>query len=435
MAALGLAATLLALTVSGWLVWRPATRATLDVLPSGVAGALAGALTLAAAATAVALAAFLVHEHRHASNADRMVFGRALQRTRERRPEQRSRLAGVVEAAMDAIITVDETQSVVFYNRAAESMFGVPAEQAIGSAIDRFLPARFRAAHRQHIVHFGETGSTTRRMGRHTVLYGLHADGREFPIEASISQIEVEGHRLYTVIVRDVSERVRHEQEIERHRRELAELARAANDALEAERRRVARELHDELGQMLTAIRMDVAAIKASDPAALEQRCAEVEALLDRTIAGVRRLSADLRPLVLDDLGLAAAIEWLAASFAQRTGIEVKAVTEGVDNVPEPQASAAFRIVQESLTNVGRHAQARHVHIRVARDGAALRLEVCDDGRGLAQADLHKPEALGLRGMRERARLLGGDANATRANGGTVVSATIPLIAQGGARP
>ncbi|GMV27051.1 MAG: hypothetical protein AMXMBFR58_30820 [Phycisphaerae bacterium] len=116
-------------------------------------------------------------------------------------------LATIVDSAMDAIITVDETQHVVMFNASAERIFGVPVEMAVGSHLDRFIPERFRVAHRHHVQSFGQTGVTTRAMGRLGTLYGLRSDGKEFPIEASISQATAGGRRLYTVILRDVSER------------------------------------------------------------------------------------------------------------------------------------------------------------------------------------------------------------------------------------
>jgi two-component system, cell cycle sensor histidine kinase and response regulator CckA len=133
--------------------------------------------------------------------------------------ETERRLAGVIASAMDAIITVDEDQRIVVFNAAAERTFGTPAAQALGERLDRFLPERFRAAHRDHVTVFGRTNVTRRTMGHLQSLFGLRASGEEFPIEASISQVEVGGKKLFTVILRDITEKRRAEAQLLRAQR------------------------------------------------------------------------------------------------------------------------------------------------------------------------------------------------------------------------
>lgn len=142
--------------------------------------------------------------------------------------QSRQQMAGILGSAMDAIISVDATRKVVLFNRAAETMFQCPASEAIGDTLDRFIPERFRGAHDGHIRRFGETGETTRKMGKLGTVYGLRADGKEFPIEASISQMESAGQKLYTVIVRDITRRVREEETLKRQ----AELLHLSHDAI-----------------------------------------------------------------------------------------------------------------------------------------------------------------------------------------------------------
>src|SRR6185436_13659910 len=127
-------------------------------------------------------------------------------------------------SAMDAIITVDRDQRIVLFNRAAEAMFGCARELALGDRLDRFIPARFRDAHRSHVDRFGNTGDTRRRMGENMVLWALRADGSEFPIEASISHAG-ETERLFTVILRDVTQRKAHEDALRQQQAELRELS------------------------------------------------------------------------------------------------------------------------------------------------------------------------------------------------------------------
>lgn len=154
----------------------------------------------------------------------------------------RQRLAGIVDSAMDAIISIDEKQNIILFNQAAEKVFRCTAKDAIGTSLGPFIPERYRTIHRQHVRRFGETGLTSRAMGGPAmVLSGVRADGEEFPIDASISQVQVEGHRIFTVILRDITERRKAEEEIHRFQAELeqrvqqrtAELA-AANQELEA---------------------------------------------------------------------------------------------------------------------------------------------------------------------------------------------------------
>src|SRR6185295_3126705 len=123
-----------------------------------------------------------------------------------------ARLSSIIDSAMDAIITVDEEQRILVFNRAAERMFRCPAEEALGKSLDRFIPQRFRSAHSSHIESFGKTGVTTRAIALTRSVHGLRADGEEFPVEASISQVEAGGRKLYTVVMRDITERQRAEE-------------------------------------------------------------------------------------------------------------------------------------------------------------------------------------------------------------------------------
>jgi PAS domain S-box-containing protein len=338
-----------------------------------------------------------------------------------------SRLAALLDSAMDAIISIDEGGHIVMYNRAAEATFGWPAPQVLGQSLSMLLPARFRSGHAAHVQHFAATGVTHRRKGEGTVLYGLRADGTEFPMDASISQIDTAQGKVFSVIVRDVTERVK-------ARQDLARFATEASAIREQEKSRVARELHDELAQSLTALKMDATWLRdhlARDPAAAATKVAAMLAMLDDCVAATRRIAADLRPLVLDDLGLVPAIEWLAQSFNQRHGVPCTLDLDDALELREPHATAAFRIVQESLANVAKHAQARHAWVRVAREGGQVVLEVRDDGCGFDTQAARKPDSLGLMGLRERAQLLEGTVRIESQPGqGTRVQARIPVPAE-----
>jgi hypothetical protein len=474
--------------------------------------------------------------------------------------ESEERLNGIIASAMDAIITIDAEQNVVLFNSAAERIFRCAAAEAIGSPLDRFIPERLRAAHRRHVEHFGATGETTRMMGARLALAGLRGDGEEFPIDASISQVAVAGRKLYTVILRDITERERAEAEVHKERdtaqryldvagvilvaldsngkvtlinrkgcevlgyreeeivgqswcdrflpeylrrdtwnvfeqivagetqlaefhenpvltrsgaermiawhnrvvtdengrivgtlssgqditerkqaeaalersyRELRELSAAMNEVREAERTRIARELHDELAQWLTALKMDVAWLASRLPGEHRQlldRTERMKGLVDTTVGAVRRIAAALRPVMLDDLGLVAATENLLHDFSQRTGIIVSHEVGGwADELGEPLATSLYRILQEAVTNVARHAAATEVQVALRREDDDLILRVRDNGRGFDAEVAARRKSYGVLGMRERAHTLGGRARIERLEtGGTLVEIVIP---------
>jgi len=342
-----------------------------------------------------------------------------------------ARLRGILDSAMDAIITVDDRQKIVLFNAAAEKMFSCPQDQAIGRTLGEFIPDRFRQAHSTHVAQFGATGVTSRRMGGSRVVTGLRRSGEEFPIDASISQLSEGDAKFYTVILRDVSERVRAHDALARSKDELRELASASSSAREQEQSRIARELHDELAQAMSALKMDIKIIRGASTqadATLAKRLDRMETQIDATIAAMRRIAADLRPLALDDLGLIPAIESLVHDFERRTGLHCElALADPELELPATHATAVFRIVQESLTNVVKHAKAHAVEVVVGAEPDAITVTVRDDGVGFATSDPRKPQSYGLLGVRERAYLLGGETRIVSAPGaGTEIEVRLP---------
>jgi PAS domain S-box-containing protein len=343
-----------------------------------------------------------------------------------------ARLRGILDSAMDAIITVDESQHIVIFNSAAEAMFGCAKDEAVGAPLAWFIPERFRAVHGNHVRTFGQTGTASRRMGALRIVTGLRRNGEEFPIDASISQIEEGGAKLYTVILRDVTARVQAEEALLRSREELQQLGVIAHQAREQEKSRIARELHDELAQGLTALQMDVAWCKEKLPAGqdgMARKLQRMEALLDTTVSATRRIAADLRPLMLDDLGLVPAVEWLVENFTQRTGVPCELAVSTSDlNLHKLHAAAVFRIIQESLANIAKHARASRAEVAIEEGDGEVMISVRDDGRGFSIDDPRKPDSFGLVGLRERAYLLGGEATIISAPGqGTNVEVRLPL--------
>ncbi|HEY2819051.1 MAG TPA: PAS domain S-box protein [Casimicrobiaceae bacterium] len=350
-----------------------------------------------------------------------------------------ARLRGIVDSAMDAIITVDETQHVVMFNAAAEAMFGFPQDEAIGAPLTSFLPERFRVTHDAHVIRFGATGTSARRMGALRVVSGLRRNGAEFPIDASISQHTDGAHKFFTVILRDVTQRVEAERALVRSKEELQALALSAHQAREQEQNRIARELHDELGQSLTALRMMVVWIRErtdDGDAELSAKLARMGQLLNETVVAMRRISSELRPLILDDLGLVPAIEALVEQFTERTGIACElAVGDPALELEDAQKTAVFRIVQESLTNIVKHARATRAEVTIEQANGEITINVSDNGAGFVVNAPRGQQSRGLLGMRERAYLLRGEMTINSGLGnGTTLEVRLPTMGGRGAR-
>jgi signal transduction histidine kinase len=232
-------------------------------------------------------------------------------------------------------------------------------------------------------------------------------------------------------IQRDITEGYEASRRVSASQQELRALAARLQRAREEERTAISREIHDELGQALTGIKLDISWMKRRlpDDNDLVAQCQSMIERIDGTLSTVRRIATELRPSVLDQLGLEAALEWQGQEFSVRTGILVDLdVAIGGVSIPEHMASSAFRIAQESLTNVARHARASRVTIRLAVAKQSLTLEITDDGIGIAAQRLDGTTSLGLVGMRERALAAGGELCISgRPTLGTTVLLTIPL--------
>jgi len=212
---------------------------------------------------------------------------------------------------------------------------------------------------------------------------------------------------------------------------QLRALAARLQTVREEERTTVAREIHDELGQALTAIKIDLTAVLRelpTDEGPIVQRSQSTLILLDEAIESVRKIATELRPGILDDLGLVAAVEWAAEEFQARTGTKCEVSLPDADIAMDPECTTAlFRIFQETLTNVARHAKATKVSARLSKESGNVFLEVQDNGRGIDEKHLSAARSLGIMGMRERALLLGGDFTVRGAPGkGTTVEVRIP---------
>ncbi|MET0267705.1 MAG: PAS domain-containing sensor histidine kinase [Duganella sp.] len=340
---------------------------------------------------------------------------------------------GIIQHASDAIIITNDQQTILQANPAAAAMFGVALSAMQGAPLSQFIPREQR--HPQpgsaSADYFGDTGIRLRMKGRRASDYavtGLRADGQYFPLEGSISSLEQSGRPLYTIILRDVTERTQVQEQLKQSYSQLRELSAALQTIREEERKHIARELHDDLGQLLATLRVDLALlqrrIRDDDNTAL---LGGMDALLMAAITSLRRIASNLRPRALDEGGLYFALENLRQEFVKRYGIVCQLhAREDELILDEAYSTAIYRIVQEALTNIARHADAQHVKLSLQRSSTALSIAIEDNGRGIAEQDMDKASSFGLIGMRERVWALQGDISII-GNGGTRIVIRLPL--------
>lgn len=337
-----------------------------------------------------------------------------------------ARWSAVLDSTTDGILSVNEQHQIVVYNRAAERIFGWRPDEALGQPLRVLLPACLCDTHREFLATIDETPESRTPSRKDFVILGLRNSGEEFPMEVSVSRIDTSKGRLHTVMVRDASERMRMEAEV-------ARFARQAVDAREQEKARMARELHDELAQMLSLLKLQARSLagRLGTDAQAQAKIAEIVSALDEGIAATRRIAADLRPMILDDLGLPAALRWLGENFTRRTGVACEVQAGDIGDVEEPYATAVFRIVQEALQNVAKHADASRASVRLWRDQGGLAVSIQDDGQGFDSTGVRQHDGLGMVGMRERAHLLNGTLHVETVPGqGTLVRAILPSASE-----
>jgi PAS domain S-box-containing protein len=262
-------------------------------------------------------------------------------------------------------------------------------------------------------------------------------DGSTFPVEVIARYVKLDRDYLIAA-VRDISERKQAEEALRNSQAQLRALSARLQSVREEESERIAREIHDELGQALTGLNMDLIWIQQKleeekSPllhSQFQRRIKTMKTLLQTTVRSVQRISTELRPAILDNLGLTAALEWQAEEFEAHSGIRCQWKPKpATATLNRDQATALFRIFQEILTNVARHAQARSGKLKLVQNHGELILEVADDGKGFNEKKLLPHKSLGLLGMRERAAFIGGRVEVDSAPGkGTKVTVIFPVI-------
>jgi PAS domain S-box-containing protein len=346
--------------------------------------------------------------------------------------DSQSRLAAVVDSASDAIVSTDLDGRITLFNPAAERIFGVDAAAMAGAGLERLLPQAMRPRHRSHIQGFARSGQSRRAMAA-GVVKGVHADGRLLDLEASISQAQVGGQTVLTAILRDVTERVAQDRALEVTRAELLQLTRQLLEQEKQTTRRLAQALHDELGQTLTALRLHWEALRDTPPVLAGPVAERVNHLVDTSHRQIRSVLSDLRPPLLDDFGLVAALDNEMQQHRPVSGVPALRL----DVAPRLQAHrwpadveyAAFMVAREALLNALHHARAGQVTVSIEGDEGELQLRVQDDGLGIEPpARAGRAGHLGLVGMRERALAIGAVLGLASPPGrGTIVTLTWTL--------
>jgi len=358
-------------------------------------------------------------------------------------------VAAIVEASSDAIVTCSGDGVITSWNRGAQKILGYARHEVLGRPLTNFIAP---IPEESVLVHSDLTvaADTDARALGPTEINCLTKTGRTVFLEVVTSKL----HDLHGATVgsaftlRDVTELKRREQELYLRNIELSArtqqmraLALRLDSVREAERKRIAHEVHDELGQMLTGVKMDLrwidrrlGPIELPAVPHIQARLKDAETLVDATISTVQRIAVELRPSVLDAIGLSSAIRDEAKRFERRTSIIVEVRASSAREPSAEIATAFFRIFQESMTNIARHARAASVVVDLEELRDVWVLRIADDGIGIPLAALDNPAALGILGIRERASALGG--TATFGNGptkGTIVTIVAPHSVEIGA--
>ncbi len=361
--------------------------------------------------------------------------------------ESELKFRSVIETAQDGIVTVDERGRVVALNRSAEEMFGYKREELIGRSVKRLIPRSLRDA-AELALKCAARGGERRWLDRPLESVGLRRDGLEFSIEVTLATWRTRAGLYFTGVVRDIRQRKQAEMELRESRahyiklfqearameEDLRQLSNKILTAQEEERKHISRELHDEIGQTLTAANVSIALLRAhaDGDVRFKKKVADAQRLLEQSMNMVHQFARELRPSMLDHLGPYAALRNYVKTFTERTGIKAELEsTVNTDALSVQQGTVLYRVAQESLTNVFKHARATRVKIILRQLPRAVCMEIADNGRASpppGQLNGTARGRLGLLGMQERVRLVNGEfAIESVPRRGTTVRVQIPL--------
>ena len=335
-----------------------------------------------------------------------------------------ARLAAIVQFSADVIISATLDGTIVTWNAAAEKLFGYSSDETLGHSAWMLVPST-RRRELQGILKQVQRGEAV----SHRETMRLKKDGTQVLVDLTVSPLKDSSGNLagVSVIYRDITERKRREDALRESQQQLRNLAVRIEAIREEERTRIAREVHDELGQALLILKLEISKLlKQRRGPRSDAQTGVTTTLIDKAVDSVHRICSELRPSLLDDIGLKAAIEWQVQDFEKRTGIACRMHLEDV-SLGRDESTAVFRILQELLVNVARHSGATKVGVLLKQSSQQVLLEVSDNGCGLSKSHITDPTSLGIVGMQERTTLLGGTiAFKGIRDKGTTVSLRIP---------
>jgi PAS domain S-box-containing protein len=335
----------------------------------------------------------------------------------------------ITEQVTDSVISTDLDFKINWVNHAFINLYGYSSKEVLNRTPDFLNAEPLSEKIQSEIFNAVLSGNTWKGE-----LINRKKNGSTFLCELLVYPLRDKNGNIFAFAghQRDITERKNAERKLRDSRNQLRSLAERLQMIREEERATVAREIHDDLGQTLTALKMDIAWMKKNAGMTEEMRAAKFDTMLgltDSSIQTVKRIATELRPGILDDLGLISAIEWGTEEFQKRSGIECNLVISVEElAVDENVTIAVFRIFQESLTNIARHSGATKIEVTIKKAGDLLQMEITDNGVGISEEQINSSKSLGLIGMNERASVFGGKLKISReASGGTTVRVYIPI--------
>lgn len=352
---------------------------------------------------------------RHADGRPWFIHGIGFDITEQKRAEEalgksEEMLRGIFESAPDTMVVIDGEGRIERVNEQVEHMFGYRREELLGQSVEILIPKRFRVKQKKHLTDY-LSDPRLRSTGIGLGLFGKRKDDTEFPVEIMLSPVKEESNNLVIAIIRDISTRQSNQEALREYAERMKILSRRLIEVQESERRSIALELHDEIGQILTGLKLTLEMSTRLPEGELRASLAGAQALVNELMTRTRELSLDLRPATLDHLGLLSALLRHFRHYTSQTQVTVDFRHDGLEGrrfAPELE-TAAFRIVQEALTNIARHSEAEEAIVRIWAAPNTLVIEIEDNGKGFdTQAAFAAHQSSGLAGMRERALLSGG---------------------------